>query len=139
MKLVVDSNIVFSALISARSIYLEIFEATDVYVPDFIFVEMARYETRIRQQTELEDALKLFTQDLFANITVILNIAIASGSFMKAHSLCANIDPEDIPFVALSIDLDMPLWRNDKKLREGLRAKGYTSVVGSSDVFDLFV
>ena len=115
MKLVVDSNIVFSALISARSIYLEIFEATDVYVPDFIFVEMA------------------------ANITVIPYIAIAAGSFMKAHSLCANIDPEDIPFVALSIDLDMPLWTNDKKLREGLRAKGYTSVVGNSDVFDLFV
>ena len=137
MKLVIDSNIIFSALISVKVTYLEIFEAADIYVPDFLFIELARYEQRIQQQADLADSFKTFTRDLFSNITVIPNIAISSGSFMRAHSLCRDVDLEDIPFVALSIDLEIPLWTNDKKLKEALRAKEYTNIASSSDIFEL--
>ncbi len=137
MKVVADANVLFSALISGKAIYLEIFEMSDVYVPDFIFIEIARYEARIKQRASLDEYLKLFTQKLFTYITVIPNIAIESGSFMRAHSLCGDIDPADIPFVALSIDLGVSLWTNDKKLSDGLRAKGYTDLVTSSEMFEL--
>lgn len=137
MRVVADANVVFSALISGKSIYLEIFESAEVYVPDFIFTEIARYELRIRQRVHLQEHLKSFTQELFSYITVIPNLAIESGSFMRAHSLCRDIDPEDIPFVALSIELAVPLWTNDKKLIDGLQAKGYRNLISSSEIFDI--
>lgn len=137
MRFVVDSNVLFSALMSGKNIYLEVFEAAEVYVPDFIFLEMAKYELRIRQRTNLQGSLKTFTRELFSRITVIPNLAIDFGSFMRAHHLCQDIDPEDIPFVALSIDLALPLWTNDKKLSDGLQAKGYTHLINSAEIFEL--
>lgn len=136
-RVVADSNVIFSALISGKHKYLEIFDVLDVYVPDFIFVELANYEFRIRQRAELEGALKAFTQELFSFITVIPNLAIESQSFMQAHSLCRDVDPEDIPFVALSLDLGVPLWTNDKPLSEGLRARGYQQLISSREIFDV--
>ena len=137
MRIVADSNVIFSALISGKAIYLDIFESAEIYVPDFIFIEMARYESRIRQRANVRKALKAFTQELFSYVTVIPNLAIDSGSFLRAHDLCRDIDPEDIPFVALSIDLNMPLWTNDKKLSNGLSPKGYKNLISSSEIFDL--
>lgn len=34
MRIVVDSNIIFSALISGKEVYLDIFKKNDVYIPD---------------------------------------------------------------------------------------------------------
>lgn len=136
MRVVADSNVIFSALISSKSTYLEIFESVEVFVPDFIFVEIAKYESRIRQRAKLEGHLKFFTQALFRHITVIPNLAIDSGSFLRAYSLCRDIDPEDTPSVALSIDLSVPLWTNDKQLSNGLRAQGYTNLIDSSEIFE---
>ncbi len=36
------------------------------------------------------------------------------------------IDEKDIPFLALSIEFQAPLWTGDKTLKRGLLAKGYT-------------
>lgn len=137
MKVVVDSNIIFSALISCKTTYLEIFELAEVYVPDYLLIEVSKYEARINRQNKLASALKVFTQALFSQITVIPNLAIDSRSFLKAHSLCKDIDLKDIPFVALSIDLSVPLWTDDKALSNGLKAKGYSNVVSSTEIFNL--
>ena len=34
-------------------------------------------------------------------------------------------DIKDTPFVALSIDLAIPFWTGDKKLKDGLKQKGF--------------
>jgi predicted nucleic acid-binding protein len=43
----------------------------------------------------------------------------------KAYDLCKDVDIKDTPFIALSIELKRPLWTGDKKLKEGLRSKGF--------------
>jgi predicted nucleic acid-binding protein len=35
------------------------------------------------------------------------------------------VDINDIPFIALSVELKIPLWTGDKKLKEGLKLKGF--------------
>ena len=42
MNVVLDSNILFSALISGKEAYLEILRAVNAYAPDFIFQENAK-------------------------------------------------------------------------------------------------
>ncbi len=116
MNVVLDSNILFSALISGKEAYLEILRAVNAYAPDFIFQEIAKYEERIISKTKSKTAFKLFVRDLFSEITVIPKLAIAAASFEQAFLLCHDVDPKDTPYLALSIDLDFPLWTNDKKL-----------------------
>lgn len=47
MKIVLDSNILFAALISGKEVYLDIFKALQIYVPDFVFIEICKYEIRL--------------------------------------------------------------------------------------------
>ena len=137
MEVIADANILFSALISGRTAYLDIFRATKVYVPDFIFLEITKYEERIIKKTRAKDAFKSFAKDLFSQITVIPKLAISSESFTQAYELCRNIDEKDTPFLALSIELAVPLWTNDKVLIDGLREKGYGNIISSNEMFEL--
>jgi hypothetical protein len=40
--------------------------------------------------------------------------------------LCKEIDEKDVPFVALTIELDCELWTFDKPITKGLTALGFT-------------
>jgi len=35
------------------------------------------------------------------------------------------VDVNDIPFVALALELGVPLWAGDKKLKNGLKRMGF--------------
>ena len=137
MKIVLDSNILFSALISGKEIYLDILQKIRAYTPDFIFIEISKYEERIIKKTKLQKEFSQFVKELFSEIIVFPKIAISNESFEKAYELCIDVDPKDTPYIALSIELDIPLWTNDKKLVEGLRKKGFTKVVMADEIFQL--
>jgi predicted nucleic acid-binding protein len=53
--------------------------------------------------------------------------SISLPSRQTAYDLCKDIDPKDAVFVALSCELDAPLWTGDKKLKKGLMSKGFTN------------
>lgn len=137
MNVVLDSNILFSALISGKEAYLEILRAVNAYAPDFIFQEIAKYEERIISKTKSKTAFKLFVRDVFSEITVIPKLGITATSFGQAFLLCQDVDPKDTPYIALSIELGFPLWTNDKKLITGLFEKGYHQIITTDKIFEL--
>ena len=137
MKIILDSNIIFSALISGKGIYIDIFKILQIYVPDFVFIEISKYEERIIKKTKREKEFISFTKELFSEITVIPRLAISKQNYERAVFLCSDIDLKDTPYIALSIELDMPLWTNDKKLIDGLRNKDYTKIITTEEIFDL--
>ena len=137
MEVVVDTNILFSALISGKAAYLDIFRAAKIYSPDFIFLEIAKYEERIIKRTRAKESFQSFAKNLFSQMTVIPKLAISSNSFSQAYEFCQDIDEKDTPFLALSIELTVPLWTNDKVLINGLREKKYSNIVSNDEMFDL--
>lgn len=139
MKIVLDSNIIFSALISGKDLYIDIFKALQIYVPDFIFLEIAKYKARITRKTKIEKDFIYFVRELFSEITVIPGLAISKKSAESAYLLCRDIDPQDMPYLALSIELDFPLWTNDKKLIHGLAQKGYDKIITTDEIFKLIL
>ncbi len=139
MKIVLDSNILFSALISGKELYIDIFKALQIYVPDFIFREISKYEDRIIKKTKVEKQFVFFVRELFSEITVIPKLGILQENYKKALSLCADIDPKDTAYLALSIELDIPLWTNDKVLIQGLIDKGYTKIITTEEIFKLII
>ena len=60
-------------------------------------------------------------------------------NFKKALLLCENIDPKDTPYLPLSIELNIPLWTNDKKLIKGLIDKGYKNIITTEEIFKLTI
>ena len=139
MKVVLDSNIIFSALISGKELYLDIFRALEIYVPDFIFLEISKYEKLIIKKRKIVDEFSFFVRELFTEITVIPKFGISIDNFNKAISLCADVDPKDTPYIALSIELDIPLWTNDKKLIQGLYCKDYKKIITTEEIFKLTI
>ncbi len=138
MKIVMDSNILFSALISGRETYLDIVKANDVYVPDFVLYELNKYETRIITKAKLKQAdFRLFVCMLFEKIVVIPKFAISPESWREAYNICSNIDEKDTPFIALSLEFKYPLWTNDKTLLKRLQKKGFDNFITIEELIKL--
>jgi predicted nucleic acid-binding protein len=130
MKIVVDSNIIFSALISGKEIYLDIFKINDIYTPDIVFPELNKYESHLIKKTKLKQAeFRMFVQMLFEKIAVIPKFAISIENWQNAYKICKNIDEKDTPFIALSLELGVPLWTGDKALCGGSKKMGFDNFV----------
>ena len=130
MRAVVDTNILFAALVSRRAILREAFlvEAkVSLFAPRFLFVELFKHQHRIIAATGLpKDELLDFLHGLLMRIRFVDEGAIPIGIWMEARRLCRDIDEKDTPFVALTLHVDGQLWTEDEALKEGLRNKGFT-------------
>ncbi len=138
MKLIIDANIIFSALISKKSWYLEVFREVEVYSVDFLFWEIKEYEDFLKETGRNYRNFESFVRELFANLKVIPLIGVQQENLKEAMDLCKDIDEKDAPYVALALELKTKLWTNDKKLTKGLKDKGFRKIITSEEVFEMF-
>jgi predicted nucleic acid-binding protein len=138
-KFVIDSNILFGAIISSREIYFEIIKKFDLYTPDFALKEIEKYEELILKKTKLaKKELNTFLVRLFRGITILPSIIIDKDSKQKAFELCKDIDEKDTPFIALALELGIPFVTNDKKLYQELRKKEFSTIFLFEDFLEKF-
>lgn len=52
-------------------------------------------------------------------------MTISKKNRQKAYELCKDIDADDTPIVALSLELGAKIRTGDEKLKQGLRDKGF--------------
>jgi predicted nucleic acid-binding protein len=131
VKIIVDTNIVFSAILNSSSrigkILISSKEHFQFYTCDFLKTEVYKHRNKIRALTgltneETEELELLVTE----NIKFINEKLIPSKTLLSTEILLKNIDLSDVPFVALTNHLKGKLWTGDKKLITGLKAKKYT-------------
>ncbi len=134
MRVVVDANIIFSSLIKGNPVYLKILNNIDAYAPDFIFIEIEKYEKRILKKVSNTQKMKEIIFKIFEKITIIPKIALRKTNIKKAYNLCRDIDEKDTPYVALALELDAYLWTNDKKLANKLREKGFSKILTTDEL-----
>lgn len=134
MKIVVDANIIFSALIKGNPVYIKILNNVDAYAPDFIFIELEKYEKRILEKVSNKQRMKEIIYKIFKKITIIPRITLTKANIKKAYNLCKDIDEKDTPYVALALELDAYLWTNDKKLTNKLREKGFSKILTTDEL-----
>ncbi len=72
-----------------------------------------------------ESALLSLLHYLLSHIRFFDEDAIGIGSWTEAWRLCRDVDENDVAYVALALELDAELWTSDKKLKLGLRKKGF--------------
>jgi predicted nucleic acid-binding protein len=127
-SVVVDTNLIFSALIPHASKIREILFESDMtfYSPNFLITEIYTHKDKLIKNSKLsESEFYLYFNGIIERIKFIPTDIIGIESRQKAYDLCKDIDIKDIPFVALSIELGIPIWTGDKKLKDGLRLRGY--------------
>jgi predicted nucleic acid-binding protein len=136
-KYVIDANVLFGAFISGKDIYQFLFSEKELYLPDFAFLELEKYEGRILKKTKLRDKeLSDFVITLLSKVTVIPSFLILKASFTQAYPLCKDIDEKNTVYVALAIELGFKLVTNDKKLYDGLESLNFNQVVLLKDVME---
>lgn len=125
-RVVVDTNIVFSALLSKEARSRETLltdRAHDFFCPRFVMVELFKHKERIQSVTRLSEAEVLECLiELLSRISFIDEGSIPIGTWLEGRRLCADVDPKDTPFVTLSLHLGAILWTNDVALKSGLVA-----------------
>jgi predicted nucleic acid-binding protein len=134
MKIVVDTNIIFSALLKEDNRYARALikneDAHDFYAVYFTIVELFKHKERIKQFSKLseEDILEAL-YELLKHIHIINDSFISVPSWKEAMQLAHDVDVKDVPNVALTIELNAQLWTNDNALKKGLNAKGFTAFI----------
>jgi predicted nucleic acid-binding protein len=118
MRLVVDANILFAALIKeGLTAELLISDKLQLFAPEFLFQEFSKYNDLILKKTHR--SRKEFNQlldILKEQITIIPKKEITP--FMdRAEKI--SPDPKDTVYLALALALNSNIWSNDKKLKQG--------------------
>jgi putative PIN family toxin of toxin-antitoxin system len=127
MKLVVDTNIIFSALLKKESKEIELLlrEECEFFIPKTLFIELFKHKEKIMQVSKLEeDEILELLYSILEKLEVVDDRNIALKYRKEAYNLNEDIDPTDAIFVALALFLNAKLWSGDKRLKEGLENKG---------------
>ena len=137
MEIVVDSNILFSALLKADGRLAEIILNPAFHINHhtcyFLYVEIFKYKERILKFSKLEEAdLLEVLYRMVKRINFVNEESIATEVWQQARQLTDSIDTKDTPFVALTLSLNATLWTGDRKLLDDLQAKGFADVIDTA-------
>jgi predicted nucleic acid-binding protein len=128
MKVVVDTNILFSAFLSENSKYRDLLfdQKHEFYSPNFVFLEIFKHKEKILKCTkESEEEVYGFMGKMLKRINFVKEDVVSAENYKKANALCREIDENDTPFVALALELDGYLLTGDEKLKKELKSKGF--------------
>ena len=127
MKIVVDTNIVFSALLSHENVHKLVLlsGSFDFFSCNYLMAEIFKHKNKILKFSSLSETeiIEQFEM-LLRRINFVPEEMVPSVFYKEAVSLCDDIDHYDVPFVALSLYLDGCLLTGDKNLSKHLALKG---------------
>jgi len=141
MKIVVDTNIVFSAMLNTKSrisyILLKPNKGISFYSTQALHSELLEHSKRIIKisgytETEFNSILNLFLN----KIKIINPEFIPKNIYLNTFELTHDVDIDDTEFVALTDYIDGLLWSGDKELKKGLELKGWKKFVSTATLFD---
>ena len=142
MKIIVDTNIVFSALLNSDShigrLLLDSRDTFKFYSCKYLQKEIHRHRDKIHHYSklsnnDLSELIALVESRIFFLEEELLPVAV----IVEAKEWVKDVDFDDFAFVAIANHLDAWLWTGDKKLITGLRKKGYHRIISTADLWDI--
>lgn len=143
-KIVVDTNILFSAILNTNSRIGQILingeSRFSFYSPEYVRFEIFKHKEKIKSIAGLtEDEFIEIYSLILRNITVLNHSLIPVEIYRKSELLCLDIDIDDTIFVAVAEFVKGILWSGDIRLLDGLRNKGYTNVIQTEALYQEFL
>jgi len=142
MRVVVDTNIVFSALLNSNSLIARIIlqpkSRFHFYSTDLLSIEIQEHKNKLKRLSGFSDS------DLNKSISIITNKIrfinadlIPPSLLISTQDLLKDIDIDDTEFVALTSHLHGRLWSGDKVLQNGLLQKGWNKFISTNELYTL--
>ena len=73
------------------------------------------------------------------NIVFVDDILLNDNDINDAAELVYDVDPDDALFVALTNRLMANLWTGDKRLLIGLKKKGFSRILTTDEIYEIFL
>jgi predicted nucleic acid-binding protein len=128
MKFVIDTNILFSAIIRksiTRKVILS--DVFDLYVPEYLFEEINKHKDLILRKAKISNRDFIALLTLFQKHTKIVKKEVYLDKTPVAEEVMKGIDITDSPFLALALTLNCPIWSNDGHFKQQILVKVYTT------------
>jgi len=136
MELVIDANVVISALIAdSKTRELIVTLEPDLLTPAFVHDEIENYEDLIVEKSGMKPArLAQFIDLLFQYIDVV-PAGELYPAIEKADEVIGDTDPDDVLYLACAIACDAAIWSDDSDFDEQNLVETYSTseVINSFD------
>ena len=116
MRLIVDANIIISALIKesvTRSILIE--SSVEFYTVEYTFDEIKKHLGYISEKNSLTIDKNKKVLDILSNYIHIFEAKYYIDYLNEAQKIIGKIDERDVPYIALALAINNDgIWSNDK-------------------------
>jgi predicted nucleic acid-binding protein len=142
MKIVVDTNIIFSALVNSSSNIGDLLFNTDkhfeYYSCSYMRYEIQKHWERLKKISKLsEKQLEISYTQVLSKIKFINEEIIPVEIWLASEEITKGIDIDDTDFVALTKFLKATLWTGDKVLYNGLKKLGFKKLINTAELLAL--
>jgi predicted nucleic acid-binding protein len=142
VKIIIDTNIIFSALLNTNGTIGEIIFDThnvfEFYSCSYMRYEIEKHWDRLKRISKLsEDELKESFIKLLTKISFINEEIIPEKIWLQAEMITSDIDQDDLDFVAFTIYMKGVLWTGDIELYKGLKKKGFKKVINTKELLEI--
>jgi predicted nucleic acid-binding protein len=141
VKVIVDANIVFSAILNTDGKIGDLLlnsEGLIVYIsPKYMSREVIKYYPKIKQLSgKTLDEIEKIHFKIRKVLTYISEEQIPLEIWINAEKVVRDIDEKDTPYFAFSEFLGIKIWTGDKKLRKGLLSKGFDCTITTTELYN---
>lgn len=139
MKIIVDTNIVFSAILNSDGkigdLLLNSSKIIDFYSVEYLRFEIKNHYDKLSKLSKQSiDKIHRIEYYVTKEINFISEEQISELNWRSAFKLVKNVDLDDIAFVALSKQLRCKMWTGDKKLINGLNENGFSNIISTDEL-----
>ena len=140
MRIVIDTNIVFSAILNTNSkiskIILQPKPKLNFYSTDQLQYEIAEHWAKLKKISKYSDIELHKTSTLIISKIKFISVQlIPRNLFIAAELLTSDIDIDDIEFVALAEHIKGKLWTGDKELIQGLKKEKWDKFIATDELY----
>lgn len=130
MRLILDINIIISALIKENSIirFLLNLPYLEFFLPDYAIKELKKNEEIILKKSNLDkEELRTLLKLLLSKVKIIEEKTF-SLYYKTAERIIGKIDEKDIPYIALALAIDNDgIWTSDAHFKKQNQIKIFTT------------
>lgn len=142
MRIVVDTNIAFSAILNTNSkiskIILQPRSKLNFYSTAQLDEELIEHWSKLKKISKYSEIDLRRVVNLITNKIKFINVELIPKTLIvKAIDITSDIDIDDTEFVALTEYIKGKLWSGDKELLKGLQRKKWDKVVSTNQLYEV--
>jgi predicted nucleic acid-binding protein len=134
--LVVDASVIISCLLKKGAtfdafLFNSILKKFQLVAPEFLWIEIRKHRAELLKETKLpDDEFDEVMEFLMEEITVVSSSQFLE--FLPEAKKILSEHPKDVPYLALALKLNCPIFSGDKVLKQLSPVK----VLSSSEVLE---